>query len=77
MRQNIIKTNRKRIWRECELDSSGSGQGLVTIRFEENNKLLGFVKDWEFVDQLGYFQLLIKTSSPMKLVVRFKLSDQK
>jgi hypothetical protein len=48
-----------------------------SIYFEESNKIFVLIKDWEFVDHLDPFQLLLKNSSPVKLVVLLKAYDQK
>jgi hypothetical protein len=46
-----------RMW-ECELDSSGPGQGPVVGSYDHGNESSGFIKSWEFHDQLSDYQLL-------------------
>jgi hypothetical protein len=56
--QDAIKTDLKEIGCEDVDCSSGSGQSVVAGSCEHGNERSGFIKDWEFLDQLSDSQPL-------------------
>jgi hypothetical protein len=54
----------------CELDSSGSGWGIVTGSFEHDNERSGSIKGEIFLNYLSKCYLLKKNSAPWSWLIR-------
>jgi hypothetical protein len=52
-KENNIKMYLREIGEKGGLDSSGSEQGPTFCSCEHSNSLLGFIKCWEFPEQLS------------------------